>query len=298
MTDTFKFEGIGTHWWITIPDKIEERLFSEVQNNILNILHEFDEKYSRFKENSLISKLNREKSISDFPLELYEMLKTSEKVRELTDGHFNVCVGTQLEDLGYDANYTFSSKPKNYSPDDLKIYTLTKDLIRISKDARIDLGGIGKGWLINKFKKSLNEFKLKNYLINGGGDIYVKDSNDNEHEFALENPFDDTEMIGSIKIANEAIACSSPTRRAWKDRRTGEVYHHLIDFNSGGSVNNTSAVFTQSKSIINADLASTAIFISEPEKADSIAKNLEVEYLIVFPNKKFFRSKGYKGVLN
>lgn len=296
---TIQFEGIGTHWWIDLPENTSERLLSEIKESLLVILNDFDQKYSRFKESSLVSKLNKEKVLIDFPDELYEMLIISENIKDLTGGHFNVCIGTHLENLGYDSNYSFESKYKANS-NSLNIKTLTKDKIEISPEARIDLGGIGKGWLINKFKNELEKYELNKFVINGGGDIYVYDDRDNNpYKFALENPFDNAQMIGTIEITtNEAIACSSPSRRSWRDKSTGKTYHHLVDFNSGENTKHIIAVFTQGESIINSDLASTAIFLSEINLADKISRELNVEYLIIFPNGEYKKSKGYKGILN
>lgn len=300
---TFHFEGIGTHWWIQIPKDATDTLAANIKAKLLEILNDFDWKYSRFKEPTLISKLNKDKKLQDFPEELYNMLILSEKVRELTHGSFDVCAGTHLENLGYDSNYSFVSSGKVDSGE-LGIKTLTKNLIEITPKTRIDLGGIGKGWLINKFKVELEKFNLETFIINGGGDIYAYNSENNikdkglGYEFVLENPFDNSEMIGKISISNEAIASSSPSRRAWKDKKSGKVNHHLIDFKKGGSTSNVKAVFTQGKSIINADLASTAIFISDLNLTEKIAAELEVEYLVVFPNGEYIKSKNYSGVLN
>ncbi len=293
MIETFELEGIGTHWWFTVYDLSQEQV-GEVKKETESLLVDFERAYSRFKAESLIGILNTTKSLEHFPRELYDMLYLCEELKKVSDGNFTALSGLMQENNGYDAGYSFESKglPIARNP---SFTTLTMDRIEIPDNAKVDLGGIGKGWLIEKFKLLFLSKGVQHYVINGGGDMQIR--TELPETLYLENPFSMDEAIGEIQIHEGAIACSSPSKRNWKDKKTGTLKHHLISGHTGESVSEKAAVFTSAASAVLADLASTAMFVSPIDVAPKIAEFLECHYLIVFADGTFVRSEGYPGVL-
>jgi thiamine biosynthesis lipoprotein len=292
--EIIQFEGIGTHWWIKVYNDDIDLL--DIEKEVLQIVKEFEQNYSRFIPASFISRLNTLKFIENFPIELFEMVSYSENLKKISNGYFNIFVGSTLEQLGYDKDYSFKAKEIR-SINNNTFIKLTKDLIQITKDSSIDLGGLGKGWLIDKIKNYLLKKDMPHFYINGGGDIYASSNKGVPIEFVLENPFDKSEMIGNIKIKNRGIASSSANRRRWKDE--DKEYHHLIDPKKNNSSNNNIAgVFTLGNNALEADVASTIIFVSRQDLWEDIAKQLEVEYMVVFNDGNYFKSNGYTGILN
>jgi FAD:protein FMN transferase len=289
----YEVQAIGTHWWIEIYDK-------DVDKNIIKfteeLFNEFEQNYSRFIQSSFVSRLNTTKEITDYPLEMYNMFLYSEELREITDGHFNVTVGTILEKLGYDENYSFTQTEEiRYSEIQNGILELTPEKVRISESVKVDFGGIGKGWLIDKLKLHFKDRGIKNYYINGGGDIYATSNFGDPVEFLLESPFDTDSAIGSIKIKDCAIACSSPSKRQWRDKKTGVLRHHLVSSKLENVNNKIVSVFTQANTSLQADSAATCLFISPMENAIHIAEELEVEFAIILSDKSYASTQGFKG---
>jgi len=139
----------------------------------------------------------------------------------------------------------------------------------------------------------LQGYNLINFTINGGGDIYTSGD---KRLFYLENPLNDSEYIGSIVIQNSSIAASSGNRRKWKNNQQN-INHHLIDPKNKSSISGISGVFTQAKSALYADVASTCLFVSPSQFTDQIIDFFEVEYLIVFPDGSYTKSNRYSGEL-
>lgn len=256
-------EGIGTHWWLDILDEVSISNQLIIKNTIINEIKNFETQYSRFKKDSLISQLSSNKFIPEQGSELAEMLNFAEKVRVLTGGYFDISVGYILTNLGY------------------------------GNSNSIDLGGLGKGWLIDKLAKILKGYNLNNFTINGGGDIYTSGD---KRLFYLENPLNDSEYIGSIVIQNSSIAASSGNKRRWKNNQQN-INHHLINPKNKSSVSGISGVFTQAKSALYADVASTCLFVSPSQFLNQIIDFFEVEYLMVFPDASYTKSYRYSGEL-
>src|SRR6185369_3213702 len=137
----FEFEAIGTHWYIEIYDEIDPNDLEILKTKIIECCNESEHKYSRFKDTSIISKLNREKILNNPSFELLEILNLGKDAKDISDGHFDITVATVLENLGYDANYSFESK-NNIVEKNLEF---DKNTVKLSKNTKVDLGGIGKG---------------------------------------------------------------------------------------------------------------------------------------------------------
>jgi len=299
MSLDYTFEALATKWWIKVYDNYEQ--IDQIFTQIEALANEFEKSYSRFLDDSYVSKLNRDKKLQNFPKELFEILIYSEDIRQKSNGLFNVAVGGILENLGYDKSYSFSLKQGIKSihvSENSSFEVLNESIIQIKSGVKVDLGGIGKGWLIDKIAKFLTDSNIKYFSINGGGDIYASTDFDNPISFVLEHPQDFTQKIGSIAIKNQGIACSAPNRRMWKDQQTDQTFHHLIDIKNSNSTLGKLAVFTQGKNATIADVMSTTLFVAKNSEVEALAKLFEVEFLIIFPDLSFVRSIGYQGQMN
>lgn len=283
------FAAIGTNWYIEIFEELERSRLGEVSSKIAAICEDFEVNYSRFRKNSLISKLNDLKKIRG-TTELLELLELGAEAREVTDGHFDIAVASALENLGYDANYSFTERDQDYEKTVFISGKGDKSEISLSQNTRIDLGGIGKGFLIDKVAKLLKNLGVKYYFINAGGDIFCTSDSEEPIVFGLQNPFNKREIIGKVSLKNQALAASGTSKRAWKTKNTGKQAHHLIDMQSGESVDSTQAVFVEGATATAADIASTAIFVSPRSRHTSIATHYDIAYMLVFPDKKFTKS--------
>lgn len=284
----FDFFGIGTGWFIDI-DVNATPLQITISNKVINIVKEFEDSYSRFKDTSLIGKLNIEKSLKNPPLELIQMIKMAQDLKDVTLGSFDIMVGKRLSDNGYDKELSFKNKISNNNLN--KLVSFSKKQIVLQENGLMDLGGIGKGFLIDKVSSYLTSEQINNFVVNAGGDIFCKSENFNK--FYLENPFDNSQAIGEIDLKNGGIACSSSSKRNWKSGT--RQFHHLIDMNSGESVNEIAAVFTYGKNALNTDLGSTAIFVSDSKCWFNISKFLDIEFLVVFSDGIYFQTENYPG---
>lgn len=298
------FEGLGTMWEVRIdnPVKGSEQSISKV---IKQTVSDFEDKYSRFKVDSLISQLNRWKELKNPPQELLKMLAFAKKSYSLSNGAFDICLGSQLEAIGYDRHYTFKTtetkKPLSSSQHP-KGFCLQIEAgsIKIPQGVKVDLGGMGKGWLIDKLVNKIKRYyKPSQILVNAGGDIRHYSADGRFVTAALENPVNPKQAIGKISFANSAIACSAPNRRRWVDPTTGQVFHHLLEKDSEVSDSRDkpkpkAAIFTHAKTALVADtLATTAFVAANNSSYQRFAQSYKASFLIVYQDFTLTRSKQY-----
>lgn len=290
-----EFEAIGTHWWIGVYGSLAETSAQRLSEDLQKLAADFDQAYSRFLPDSLITQLNDNGRLQGFPEELYQMIQLGEKLRRQSDGVFNLGVGRQLEELGYDADYSFAEKslPPPLATSVFK--QLDSDLIQLQVGARVDLGGLGKGWLIDKMVGLMESRGVPEFFVNGGGDI--RTAGQTKKTFAIENPLDPSQAIGELKLTTGAVAASAANKRAWQAVNTGRRHHHLIQPATGRSHDGPAGVYTYAPTAMQADTASTILFLTSPDKVERLAEKLGVQYLVVTQAGKAFSSADYPAAL-
>lgn len=296
MPDLFTFDGLGTIWRLGIFDVASERTRQREYAAIVAIALEFEENYSRFKQESYIGRLNHKLKISSAPLELFSMLEFAKQCAAVTEGHFTIAAGTRLEDIGYDAQYSLRKKG-SLRPVGLldKVLTVTGSTVRISPDTAIDLGGFGKGWLIDKLAAYLKSQGYERFLIDGGGDILVAGNALDGASIPLEDPRGVRSIIGEIPVSNGAIASSSPKYRHWPDLQDGGDLHHLVNPKSEAVITDVAAVYTYARTATAADTASTCLFVSPPRLHGYISSFFGASYCIVYADGSFRHTQDYPG---
>lgn len=287
-----EFPALGTTWWIKIFDDSDKP--DQIIESARSLVLDFEQNYSRFRQDSLVGRLNAGETLTSYPDELREMLEFAQQIYHLSVGYFDIRIGSTLENIGYDAAYSFQAKqPVSVSSEDLAV---TSEL-KLPSGVKIDFGGMGKGWLIDKVAKYFSEQGLKYFSINAGGDIYVSSDHDRPVSFGLEHPFDLGKIIGNIDLKNTAIASSAPNRRQWKSSDGRSCSHLVSPKSSPSQQRQVSAVFVHSPTALLADTCATAIFVSNPKVAKSLATNLGVEFMLVFNDLGTFSTKAFPGKL-
>jgi|688.fasta_scaffold252812_2 thiamine biosynthesis lipoprotein len=267
-----KIEGLGTYWWFEFFEEIGD--FKKVQSRILKELEIFEKSYSRFLENSQISTLNSQRYLQNPSQELIKLIQIGLDFYHKTDGYFNPILGGVLEGLGYDKDYSFALKNQdkiidgNFEKELFQQVSDPKDFVvfesgKISFAGRgnWDLGGYGKGFLIDKIGAILeSEFGLKNFLINGGGDILVRGNL--PQEIILEDPFNPGYELTKITLQNSALGASSTQKRTWKDTNSSQIFSHILNPKKMQTVANV-ASFVIAKNALEADVLATLACMSK-----------------------------------
>jgi thiamine biosynthesis lipoprotein len=240
--------------------------------------------YSRFLESSLLSQLNgKVGEWMEVPEELYELISFAERTRERSEGAFDITIKSILDGWGYDAGYSL----KEHSPGRTGKVELKDG--KVFLHAPIDLGGLGKGYALDRMLTACDG--LANVFIDAGGDIVArgKQEDDSPWIVAFEHPTDLTRGIGQVEVDGFAVACSSPSRRQWRNR------HHLVDPYRALPAENMLAVYTQAPAALLADTYSTALFALGFDRAQDLLPQLPIEAMLVAPDGRVFVSEGFKG---
>ncbi|MEQ1665679.1 MAG: FAD:protein FMN transferase [Bdellovibrionales bacterium] len=283
----WSFPALGTHWWVEIIDNNPN--ITQLKPGILIIVQEFEKNYSRFMPTSLISSLNNSKALKNAPQELQDMLKYSADIHIKTDRVFNITVGSQLEKDGYGQVKDLSSK---IALETEKHINIDQSLIRLSETTRIDLGGIGKGWLIDKLADYLKASGISDFIINGGGDIYVASNDRQAIKIKIEHPTIVGQSIGTIFIKNGGLASSSAQKRKWTTA-SGKITHHIINPATNKAQSKLASIHIYAKTTTLADVLATVFLLIDERKRQELSKKFNVSYLAINHDLSFYKSPGF-----
>lgn len=161
------------------------------------------------------------------------------------------------------------------------------------KGMQLGLGGIAKGYALEKAANLLKERGIVNYMIFGGGQVLVNGhKGDRAWRVGVQHPRVN-DYFGFIEADSGSIATSGDYEHAFM--KDGKRWHHIIDLRTGRPVQHTASVTVVSESAFYADAIDTALFIMGAKKALKklpTAPGPKAEVLIVDSDMRLHMSPG------
>lgn len=226
-----------------------------------------DELMSTYKEDSLISKINRE--AADGPVdagdELFGLILRSLDMSVLTRGAF---------DITYDSvgqHYDFRQKQR---PND---EVILEELSRINyrfvhpdpdtrtvrfekKGVRINLGGIAKGYAVERGVSILRARGVTNAIVTAGGDSrLLGDRRGKPWIVGVRDPRRDGVVAVRIPLEDEAISTSGDYERFFDE--DGIRYHHILKPDTGRPADSVHSATIVGPDAVITDALSTSVFV-------------------------------------
>lgn len=255
------FDAIGTHWSIDLPETLDAATVSSVLIRIHERIETFDQTYSRFRADSLVTQISQAAGQYVFPSDASALFVWYRVLYDLTNGAVTPLIGNALSDAGYDAEYLLIEKPMT-SPkawDDVMRFDAATNVLETSEPILLDFGAAGKGYLIDIVASMLREAGINSYCIDAGGDIAYRSETNEHRRIGLENPHDTSEAVGIATIGNQSICGSAGNRRRWGR------FHHTLDPRTLTSPTVIAAVWVIADTTIIADGLTTALNFVSPE---------------------------------
>lgn len=274
-------DALGTRWWITgAPDQLHP--------DIKQLITDFERRFSRFRVDSELSHLNDQHVVQPGTPELRRLLKLGLDLFDQTTGVFNFTLGAQLERDGYGPPAPDTARPSTQPRADINIKT---DAVTTAPHIRLDLGGFGKGYLIDRVGALIKN--RSRFVINGGGDILV---GRHPEELFLEHPLQPEHQIGSVIIANGALASSSNQKRTWIGP-DGQTKHHLISTQAEPD-DQPLSLHVRATDALTADVYATVLMLVPHEQRRAIAQTHNLEFLEIRPDLSFWQTDGFGFIPN
>jgi thiamine biosynthesis lipoprotein len=232
--------------------------------------------------------------------ETIQVIKKAQEVSELSRGGFDITVGP-LTELWRKARE--KKIPPSAEEVKEKLDLVNFKNIKIDRDGKvflekkgmaIDLGGIAKGYAVDRVFDVLRSLGYTNFIVNAGGDLRVGGTKNNQPwSIGIQNPRDPQKLLARISVSDMAVATSGDYEKFFIYER--KRYHHIFDPKNGFPTEGCQSVTIATKDCITADGLATAVFVLGPEKGFSLCQRLNgVQCLIVDREGKIILSPNLK----
>jgi len=228
--------------------------------------------------------------------ELFALLQEALRMSELTGGAFDIT----FDSIG--ALYDFRAGEKPTEQDiaeqlDTIDYTLV-DLDEASgtvsfaaAGVRINLGGIAKGYAVERVIEMLADAGVNHALATAGGDTrLLGDRRDKPWIVGIRDPNDKDAIFTRLALNNEAISTSGDYERFFIE--DGKRYHHILRPTDGKPVEGVRSVTVIGPNATMTDGLSTSIFVMGPEAGLAMIAKLSGYEAVVITDEQLFYSEG------
>ncbi len=238
---------------------------------------------TRFRPDSDVGRVNAAPpgSAVDVESETGWVLDAALELASLTGGLFDPCLGraTELWDVG--ARSAPPAEPETAVFASRRFHrelevdrSAGRTLIRAhAPGLAIDLGGIGKGWGVDRAVRALRDWGITDGLVNLGGDLYALGSSPNGDPWlvGVRDPDDPAGVVARLPLSDGALATSGDYERFFV--HAGRRYHHVLDPRTGRPFEGgTRSVTVADHRCWRADAVATALFGAAPEQRQGLLK--------------------------
>lgn len=279
---------MGTYVSISLP---EEQI--SASSLAFERLKEVEMALSSYNSRAEIYRLNRDHEVA-ISRDTYEALKLCTRYYKETQGFFDITIGSITKGL-----FHFGEEESVPSEEELKKARVNFQGLHFNekkawtdKGVMIDLGGMGKGFGVEKATDILREQGVKEGIVSLSGDIFCL----HECDMAIQHPFDKGELATfSMAQRNTGISTSGNYRRYV----ISSDYNHLINPKTRHSQRVFASITLISDSVSNSDLDAyaTATSVMPKEKALTFLDDMSmIGYLVVTNEKKLYINEKFKNL--
>jgi len=284
---TFEHQAMATRFTLQISGE-EEDYARTAAKKCFEKIDELEQKLSRFLPDSDISRINRMKEEDELivDLETWAILKEAIRIGGLSRNTFDIGVAEMMDifragkegiltprEIQPALEQAFREKQQGslfIDPDDPRVYCIREGI-------KLDLGGIGKGFALDRLHDIMDEYEIGAYALNAG-DSTIAVRTENERSQPWTYTLSSAEENRKISLRNDSVSASGTH---WQG-------NHIFDPRTGkNTLRFYDRVWVCCELAIHSDAFSTAFFLlSEKEIEDVISASDEIKWTAVVKDEK------------
>ena len=249
----------------------------EVAAQVFQEIDALDDQMSNYKLDSELSSINREAAGHAVMVEprLFSLIQDSLEYSRQSDGAFDITVGPLMKAWGFfrgqerlPSKSELAETLKRIGYQHVKLDASARTIRFDALGIEFDLGGIAKGYAVDRAVDILRDNGISQALISSGtSSIYALGSPPNEKgwKISLRNPLDTSKAACVLRLQNLSLSVSGDYEKFFKVG--GKVYAHIMDPHTGMPVENMLSTVLVSPSATDSDALSTAFYVEGPGAA-------------------------------
>lgn len=208
---------------------------------------------------------------------------------ELSDGAFDITAGPLLELWGFSGGEKKVPEEREVEKmlplvnwRDLSVESHKSTVKLEKKGMKIDLGGIAKGFVVDRMVAVLKEGGIKRALVNAGGDLYALGSPRGEKAWTvgIRDPVNREVVREVVNVRDRAVATSGGYEKYFISG--GRRFSHIIDPRTGYPASGLLSVTVIAKTTMESDALATALFVLGEEQGKKLVRRLDGVEAIFF----------------
>lgn len=272
----------------------ESQRVQQVIADGFDVIAELEDRLTDFRE-SPFNEINRQAGIRPVVVdgETFGLIEEAQRISGKTEGAFDISYAS-VGQLWRQARQT------GHLPDPAIIEAQRRfvDYRRIEMDPvalsvylpfpemRIGLGGIGKGYAVDKLFGYLKEKGVRNFLVDGAGDLRVQSQANSPRPWRLHvrNPFseDAQKSMGLVQLSSGAMATSGDYVNYVKSVEVLErKFHHIIDPKLGYPTNEIVSCTVLAATALEADTVATSVIVMNLRRGLAFLNNNSLTGFVV-----------------
>jgi len=281
-------------FWCESPDS-RQTTCSAVTDEIRDEFARINALLSPWLQGSELAQVNAQAAHHPVPVstEFMQLLQHSAHYFSLTDGAFDITFASA------GALYDYRN---GIAPDAAQLATaqqligfrqlvLNDNTVAFTRDGvRIDLGGIAKGYAIDRAISVLRARGIAHAYVSLGGDSYVLgDRRGRDWQVGIRHPRDETGVAIRLPVSDIAVSTSGDYERFFI--RGGERFHHILNPSSGKASKGLVSVTILAPHGVDADALSTSVFVLGKERGLALVNRVDnVSAILIDEHGKVFYS--------
>ena len=294
-----------------------EQEFEDMVNllyNELEVYHQLYDIYHDYEGVANIKTVNDNAGIAPVAVDqkLIDLLVFSREVYELSHGTVNVAFGSVLK-IWHDYREAGTDDPANARVpemaeleaaaqhtnfDDVVIDEAASTIYLKDPGLRLDVGGIAKGYAVERVAQTLIEAGYTDFLMSVGGNVRAtgwKGDGKTPWKIGIQNPDTESEEkeLFTVQLSDVSLVTSGDYIRYYTVE--GKRYHHIIDPSTLFPADYFAAVTILTEDSGLADALSTAVYnMPQAEGAELIESLEDTEALWIFHDGTLAKSSGFE----
>jgi thiamine biosynthesis lipoprotein len=272
---------------------------SSILEQALDEVDRIDRLMSHYKPESPLSRINRDAAASPVAVEpeLYDFIAEAIRYSRDSDGAFDITVGPLMKVWGF-------FRGEGRLPSDQEIETVRPLVgwqhiimdpehrtIRFDRPGvELDLGGIAKGYAVDRVVKILRTANVAAALVSAGGStIYGLGAPPTRNAWAvsIQDPVDSGRVARDVELRDRALSVAGSSEKSFEV--DGVRYSHIMDPRTGRPVQGVLTVAVVTKTGTEGDALDDALFVLGPVRSRKYLKRLDAVEMF------FFLPDGQKG---
>lgn len=304
----YRAEVMGTVANLTVWAE-DERRAAAASEAVFDELRRVDRLMSSWVKTSDVSRINAaagRRAIEVSP-EVLKVIVKAQTVAKNTGGAFDITVGAfkGLWKFGEDRDGSIPSpaqvraRVERVGYRDVIVNRKKRTVKLRHRGMRISLGGIAKGYAVDRAVAILRARGIVDFILQVGGDLYASGRRgDRKWRVGIRDPRGDRrDTFAVAEVQNRTFSTSGDYERGFI--KNGIRYHHILDPETGNPARKSRSVTVLAKDALTADAWSTALFVLGAERGMKIVEKMpELDAVMVDAQNRVHVSSGLRGELH